>query len=79
MKLALIFFVGFIIGATLVFVAMRSKSMGNLIITNSESDNDIYLFLELEHMPKDIYKKKRVTLNVKILEATKKENNNSRK
>lgn len=60
------FITGVIIGCYIHSVFNKEETIGNLRIDESDPDDRPYLFLELEHDPDSIKRRKRVTLNVRV-------------
>ena len=63
LKMILIYILGVIIGCIVTNLFLRNKSIGSLVIDNSDPD-DTYLFLELSENPNSIRNKKYVTFKV---------------
>ena len=66
MNQALIFVLGVVVGSVLTIIISRTKSAGDLRIDTSDPDSQPYLFLELSKSPREVCRKKYITLKVNM-------------
>lgn len=59
------FILGLIIGGLLMFLLIKWKVIGHLIINTSDPEDGPYMFLELDKSVDDVYSRKYVLFKVK--------------